>query len=345
MREVRFVEAKQPRMERVIELLESSSQENQWANGGPVERAFAEALAEFLALPAGYEVLPCANGGLALHALCQAIEITEQESIHWGVSAFTFRNQARGYFSGSTVLDCDANARIDLGECERHPDVSGIVGTNVFGVHGPLSDIRDESLRLGFPFVLDNAAGLCRGGTAQGVASYSFHYTKPFGTGEGGAVVADSATIETVRQLINYSELSASPHAWVGNGKISDIACAFHLDRLERYNEWAPLYAVQAGRVTELARRVGLEPLTPSLPTDSVHMSLPFLAPEALPENAVIANPLPLGKYYQPLAPLPQAVSIYDRLVNVPTHPDIAAISDTELLVGLTKLLPPSRIY
>jgi hypothetical protein len=74
--------------------------------------------------------------------------------------------------------------------------------------------------------------------------------------------------------------------------------------------------------------------LAPLLAPDGpvIATSLPFLAPRPLPISR-LANPhLVLGKYYQPLAELPRVGSIYQRLVNVPSHPDVAAVDSATLL-------------
>ena len=61
--------------------------------------------------------------------------------------------------------------------------------------------------------------------------------------GEGGAALVPMADAEAVYGLIDYaSDLNGSPH-WLENGKISDINCAFLIDRLERASDWLPRYS------------------------------------------------------------------------------------------------------
>jgi dTDP-4-amino-4,6-dideoxygalactose transaminase len=75
----------------------------------------------------------------------------------------------------------------------------------------------------------------------------------------------------------------------------------------------------------------------------AIAMSLPFLAPDELPVRR-LANPhLVLAKYYAPLADRPNAARIYRRIVNVPSHPDVARVAEQDLLATLRRLVDGER--
>jgi dTDP-4-amino-4,6-dideoxygalactose transaminase len=57
-----------------------------------------------------------------------------------------------------------------------------------------------------------------------------------------------------------------------------------------------------------------------------------MLAPRPLAEPKLVNRTLVLHKYYKPLSEsAPNAHAIYDRIVNIPCHPDMAALSDQEI--------------
>ena len=60
--------------------------------------------------------------------------------------------------------------------------------------------------------------------------------------------------------------------------------------------------------------------------------SRPFLAPETVPLTRLLASErLHFGKFYRPLSDAPTTRRLFDRLVNIPTHPDVARLPDAEL--------------
>jgi hypothetical protein len=86
---------------------------------------------------------------------------------------------------------------------------------------------------------------------------------------------------------------------------------------------------------------VGLSPLLP-LASDTPAMSLPYLAQNSIPpENLMKAEKLTFGKYYKPLANLAVVSNIYTKIFNIPTHPDMALISDEEIINDVLKIAQP----
>ena len=281
-------------------------------------------------------VVPCANGGLALEALARLHDAHAGKRLAWVVTSFSFRNLGRGYFSAATVVDCDARGLLSLDALAGLPPDAwdGIVVTNPFGLCKDFSRYRDFSDRHGKALLVDNAAGVGRSLPEVGYQSLSLHHTKPFGVGEGGLAVLPAAEAEELFELIDYRTLAPErADCWLNNGKLSDPACALHLDRLERSPEWVPRYERQAQRMVHVAQRAGLRPLLP-IEGPVVATSLPFLADRPIPVPHLENPLLTLGKYYVPLAPTPNAGAIWERIVNVPSHPDVARL-DTGQLAGM----------
>ena len=260
--------------------------------------------------------------------------------MRWIVSSFSFRNLGRGYFSTATVVDCDASGLLSLDDLAALPSGAwdGIVVTNPFGLCRDFDRYRDFANRYGKAMLLDNAAGAGRSIPPVDHQSLSLHHTKPFGVGEGGLAVLPAAQAEEFSELIDYRTLAPDrADCWLNNGKLSDLACAFHLDRIERSPEWAPLYEMQAARILRIAQRAGLRPLL-RLDGPTVATSLPFLADRPV-LFLELENPLlTLEKYYVPLSRTPNAGAIYERIVSVPSHPDVARLDTGELARMLARI-------
>ena len=330
---IAFVESKAPDMARVAALLERCRDENRWANGGPVFEALAAAFAAHLGLGPDRAAIPVANGGVGLEAIARLLALRAGRRLRWVGPAFAFHNLGRGWFADMTFLDCDARGVLDA-EAVRALDPEswdGIVAVNPFGLARDFSALAAVARAAGRPLILDNAAGIDATIPDIPWQSFSLHHTKPYGAGEGGLVAVPAEAAAELRALLEYGDPPADPALWLNNGKISDIACAFHLDRLERVGDWAPRYREQAARVARIAGELGLVPLLPVAEAPPA-TSLAFLADAPVPiERTRATARLVFAKYYKPLAPLPRTQALYDRLLNVPAHPDVAALDDAAL--------------
>jgi len=116
------------------------------------------------------------------------------------------------------------------------------------------------------------------------------------------------------------------------NGKMSDVAAVVILDRLSRVADWAPGYYEQRERMFELATKAGIGWLEKPA-RDVVSPHVPLLAPRPIAVDAMPSTRFKVEKYYLPLsANCPVAADIYSRIVNVPCHPMMADVTDTEIL-------------
>jgi dTDP-4-amino-4,6-dideoxygalactose transaminase len=338
---IAFVEKKVADLAHVQELLSHCDECNQWANRGPLYWTLADAYHEHMNLPKDVSVTPCANGGIALEALARFQEIKAGRPLRWVASAFSFVNVSRGWFADAQLVDCDSAGMLDLASLQkydpRHYD--GLVVTNIFGIWRDFSPWIEFARNSGKLLLIDNAAGIDRQVPNWPYQSFSLHHTKPYGAGEGGLYLSPRDEAEEIYALLNYGPLDEPEvRLWLNNGKISDITCAFHLDRLARHADWARRYREQAARVEAIAASLGLSPLVPGS-LDRPAMSRPFLAAGEIPvERMRASKKLHLGKYYQPLSDFDRAVAIHLRLVNIPTHPDVRQLNDEEIVCDLKML-------
>ncbi len=330
---IAFIENKVPDMTRVAALLESCRAINHWANRGPLYRRLAEAYTEYFGLGPDRAVTPCANGGVALEAIARLLAHKAGRKLRWVGSAFSFQNLGRGYFADMRFVDCDIHGLLDL-DAVRILDreiYDGLVVVNPFGLTRDFSAYAIFARETGKELIIDNAAGIDETIPDWPWQSFSLHHTKPYGAGEGGLALTPADAAEELYGLLDYGEAPSDPAIWLNNGRISDIACAFQLDRLERRSDWAPLYHEQAARVFRIAREVGLAPLYPFGDAPPA-TSWPYLAPHPVPlERIKASRRLTFGKFYKPLADLPRIQEFYARIVNIPTHPNVDELTDGEL--------------
>lgn len=328
-RRVAFIEAKTIDHERIQELLARCSAFNHWANRGPLYEELSRSYHGFMNVGPDRAVVPCANGGIALEAMARLNVLKAGRPLRWVVSAFSFRNLARGYFADCLIVDCDQTGMLCLDELTAlsHGDYDGIIVTNPFGLARDFSAYEEFAAAHGKLLMLDNAAGTDRQIPECRYQSFSLHHTKPFGVGEGGLAVVPAGEAEDFYALIDYGDLPEPATAlWLNNGKLSDIACAYQLARLEAFEDWRSGYVKEAERVNEIAYKAGLLPLM-RVEAETIATSVPFVADRPLPLEHFGNEHLVLGKYYKPLARMPNALDIYERLVNVPSHPGVGRLS------------------
>lgn len=354
---VPFVPPKEPDWSVVSALLAESRATNRFANFGPVSRRLEQAIIERLSVraPETRAAVVCSSATTGLQAAAGALSIQAGRPLRWVVSAYGFFSTFIGVFSDALVIDCGLNGLIDQTALAAldPADYDGVVVTNPFGLVEDFSTVCRFCADRGKAMILDNAAGF---GLIDGAVApqerldwaevVSFHHTKPFGFGEGGAVILAPDLAERVRSVINFGVGLADEVTWAPylcNGKMAEYPAALILDRLLSVDRWQDGYRCQAQRVLELGRSVGLTPLL--IPAGrAVPGQLAFLADRG---RALVdlANPvLDLAKYYRPRHPAGRrAADLFARMVNVPTHPGMAALSDDSLRLVLAKAAGDSK--
>lgn len=338
---VNFVEDKVPDYELLGRILRLSESINHWANFGPVVDITEQAYSRAMQLPATSSLILCSNGTVSLEILASAHEILLGRALRWVGSAFNFLNIDRGAFQHTTLIDCDERGLLSIDRLRELPANSydGVIVTNTFGITPEYHQIVEFCHESKKSLLLDNAAGL---GNRQSPyiqwQSISLHHTKPFGFGEGGAMICPAEHAALVRALISFAKGFPREVARRStNAKLSDVSAAFLLARLHSSPQWIPLYIEQAQRVSLAAIECGLKPLINS--DRSIAMSLPFMLQKPV-GLAALSNPdLSMGRSYAVLAEnAPVARRIQERVVNIPTHPGVARVADPRLLEILREL-------
>lgn len=176
------------------------------------------------------------------------------------IPSFTFVSTANAFaVRGATPVFCDSlpdtlNADPDDVERKIGPRTKGIVLVHYAGVACRMERFLDLAERTGLPLIEDNAHGLFgtwRGtplGTLGTLATQSFHETKNFTCGEGGALVINDPRFVQRAEILREKGTDRSrffrgqvdKYTWVDLGSsyvMSDVLAAFLLGQLERREE------------------------------------------------------------------------------------------------------------
>lgn len=233
------------------------AEERRWySNFGVCHELLAERLAHRLG--SGIYALPVANCTLGLMIALRALLGTPKPGRDRViVPSFTFVGTLSAImWSGFKPLFADVEAtgwHLDpeaIRLASARGDVAGVLAAATFGVP-PASSIRsawrDLCGEFGLPLVVDSAAGFGaiddRGeplGASGDLEVFSFHATKTFAVGEGGAIVCrDKSVHDTMRALVNFGmDSSRRVIGPIGfNAKMSEIGAAFGLAMLDQLDE------------------------------------------------------------------------------------------------------------
>jgi dTDP-4-amino-4,6-dideoxygalactose transaminase len=336
-----------------IERYFAMAREQRWfSNQGPCHRLLTERLARFLG--GDVSVVLMANATLSLVlALRTLLGETPRGSLVI-VPSFTFPATAQAIaWNGLQPLWVDVEPcgwHLDphaLGEtlAEHGADVAGVLACSTFGTAPTASQSqawREACAAAGVPLIVDSAPGFGssdEGGHllgAQGDAEvFSFHATKPFAIGEGGAVTTSDP--ELANRLTAMANFSFGPdrevHSPFGlNAKLSEIHAAIGLAVLDRFDEVLDARRTRAEQMRDELEQAGYRFQTGA--RSSTWQFVPVIAPSADLRDAVLLladeRRIEIRSYHAPLHMLP----------TFATHPAQAALPVTEDLARRALSLP-----
>ncbi|WP_181173913.1 DegT/DnrJ/EryC1/StrS family aminotransferase [Mesorhizobium sp. B2-5-7] len=319
-------------------------EQSQWTNSGPLSLALGRIISHVSHLPDQYRTVMASSGTAALYAAAGIFAARAGKQLRWAVSAFGFSATRTGPFGRMTVeVDSDEHGFLDLSALGEMADNEwdGLLVTRPFGLERNMSAYRQFCSERGKPLIVDAALAFpgLRTVGQDVIEIVSFHHTKPWGFGEGGCLFVPAADEALARSILSFGD---DAPAWVlpsvSNGKLSDLAAAAIIDRLETMPTWSPRYHAQRRRICELVERSGLGRLG-AYDDVNIAASVPVLAhgPIALEDLPDVG--FDCGKYYAPLsASARMAGSIHNRIINIPCHGDMAHISDAQIEALLERM-------
>ncbi len=328
-----------------------------YSNGGPCLDEFARRIGQ----RAGAAALPLANATIALTLAMAALRRPGLGSVVL-LPSFTFPAAAQAaiwngmepvfidILPGHLHLDPDRLAKaledLSLG-------VGLVVAGSSFGTPPP-PEVRTAWERLchqaGVPLVVDSAAGFPARGAdgvpigAQGDAEVvSFHITKPFGIGEGGAVFSrDAELVDRIGTLANFGYLAdrSITDAHATNAKLDELHAAVGLAVLDEIDGRIASRRASACRLLE---SIG-SAYEPQLGGErGTHQFVSVLAPTPRERQQILeraSGRVLLRTYYEPLhrlaafkalrihGDLSVTEAVASRIISLPMYDEM---SDAEL--------------
>lgn len=347
---VQFVERKSVDFNQLEKDLSASLEAGQWANGGPAVLSLEADIGDRLRLAEHVTPVAVSSGTAALWTAAAVAELRHGGPVRWIICSFGFFSSSVGPLTNATIIDSDARGMLSLSELSGlDPDLyDGLIVTDLFG-RADLLPYIEFAERKGKQLVIDAAPAFDRElyRNLEVPVAFSFHHTKPYGFGEGGCVLVRSDEVEYARSISNYGhDLPKFIASYCGNWKMSDLQAAMIAQRHSTASYWSPLYRLQYARMAQIAKRlnVAVFPAEAGMLAGNALSTPSYIAlllEEAVSQQSLDAARLPfvVRKYYRPLAPTPKASNLYSRVVCIPVHPDMAALSSAQIAEGIESII------
>lgn len=322
----RYIENKSVNQRVIEELLAHSARANHWTNFGPVSQLLEERLTEQLGLSDNLRVIACSNATVALHTMVAMQHHLHSKALRWVTSAFGFYSSCDGILHSAEIADCNQHGLLDLNSLDPS-EFDGMIVTNIFGQHRELSEYQTYADKHRKILLIDSAMGFHSNNHIANEC-ISLHHTKPWGFGEGGCAIVEEQHADLFRDMLAFGHHSPNTpiNRLASNGKISDIACAYLMMRLQEIDKIRDSYQEQFLRIKTIGAKLGLNVLGGNASHPGIPANVPFLLPH--PTNLASDPLVPARKYYLPLADTPTASDIFSRIVNVACHSEMMALPD-----------------
>lgn len=282
-----------PQADALLPFLRQIDAARHYTNRGPLVRQLEQRLAQALALPS-HGLRSASNGTSAIEIaiLAAAGPATPARPLAL-IPSYTFAATALaaerlGYLPIFADVRPDTWA-LDLSLAATHPDLDRIgliLPVAPYGRAPDLAGAEALAARTGIPVVLDAAACFEQLADRPGLVSrtvpmtVSFHATKTFSTGEGGAVIwDDEAGQERVTRAANFGFNYSRRSDTAGtNAKLSEFHAAVGLAMLDSF----PARRIDYARTVEAWRTESKDlPGRMHLPPDLASVYILWEAPDA----------------------------------------------------------------
>ena len=338
-----------PRPEAWLAYLEPAYEAQWFTNRGPVSRVLEAELAERIGGGRAVAAVSSATAGLTATLLALGVRGTVV------VPAFTFPATIHAIeLAGCRPVLCDIDpttSELDPASAreavERH-GCAAILHVRAFGMARDLTDIDATARELGVPLVIDAAASfggrqpngepVGRMGNAE---VFSFHATKVFAIGEGGAVAASPDLIERIHHVANFAIAGDDVTSRALNAKLAEQPSAVGRAMLQVLDDHVTVREHAAATLSAVARNHGA-----GVPGSDVGrppwQCLPVELPAHVSRAAVMAALGDAGiesrAYYCPglhrstawsshaLGPLPGTDELAARSLCVPIYSDLVGL-------------------
>lgn len=355
-----FIKPLMPNSQELSRAYETIVESNWFTNFGPQEQKFSKKLEEFIGQDTHVTTVANATLGLILAVKALMIPSGDKTKKKVLIPSFTFAAVAESLeWCGLQPVYVDVDDKswqMKLSEADQYindypNEVLGILFCNIFGVGAPEIDKWEMLARKHkLPIIIDSAAGFgsrYKDGDLLGARGdceiFSFHATKPFGIGEGGAIASQSKeVISKIKSLENFGFSDKREVNSVGlNAKLQEINASIGLWRLKNIET-----SIKRRQHVHQKFADQLAPLGYTFQDNAEQSSVCFVSAiaksdeqaiksfEALRSNGVEANRYynpPLHKQtafknYERVSILRTTDNICNRILSLPAHHDVSDV-------------------
>lgn len=322
--------------QKINKLLTQCLLTGRFTNYGPNVEFLENLIRDKLLVDESKSVIIVSNGSVALHILTSAINYYHKNIFRWATQSFTFPASAQGTLSNVEILDIDLDGGLDISMIDE--TIDGVIVTNVFGNIVDIDKYIDYCNKNNKFLIFDNAATAFSFYKEKNCLNYgdgctiSLHHTKPFGFGEGGAIIVDRKYDKIIRCLINFGiDLTDNYYIPEGNNyKMSEISASYIIQYLENNfdliikthkNLYYYFKSLLETKYTNLKCN-----LFPSFHSDIITPACFPLLFDNYNDNirlTLLKNGIFCKKYYHPLKKTPNATSIYNKILCIPCTKDM----------------------
>ena len=340
-----------PPYEEYLKYLEQIWKTNQVTNYGPLVKELELKLSEFLGVKHLFFV---ANGTIALQIAIKALNLTGEIL----TTPFSYvATTSSIVWEGCEPVFVDIHpVRLtinpDLIERAITAETTGILATHVYGFPCEVECIQKIAERHNLKVIYDAAHAFAVGYKDTSLLNYgdistlSFHATKLFHTGEGGALVTnDDDVAHRIQYLINFGHRGEEDFWGLGiNGKNSEMHAAMGLCVLPRVPDLVARRKVVCDHYDQYLN--GSAITHPACPDHTqynyAYYPVLFASPEALlkAKNALNQHNIFPRRYfypslnklpYLPFVRMPVAEEISGRVLCLPLSADLS-VEDVDLI-------------
>lgn len=347
-----FIKPTFPDADQVANDFRSIVESNWFTNFGPFEKKFSDSIKKYLGHPE-VEAVTVSNATVGIDLAVRALFLEHEAKKEVLVPSFTFAAGPEVLISHNLVpvfIDIDKKTwQPDVEKAKKYLEshsssVVGVLLGNSFGVGSPgVEDWERICDDYSLPLIIDSAAGFgseygdgSKVGTKGTCEVFSFHATKPFAIGEGGAITTkDKSLAAKLRQIENFGFNEDKVINSIGtNAKLQEISCAIGLRQLEVHDDWLKIRrGLLKNFKNEVGDKVGFQ-------SNDSRSTIPFISVVMKDEDSTSATLSRLNgagimarKYYAPLhnqslimkyskraGSLEVTEDIYSRIIALPLH-------------------------
>jgi dTDP-4-amino-4,6-dideoxygalactose transaminase len=322
----------------VNKYLLQTSQTNIFTNYGPIVQELEIHIQNKFQIDSSKTIICCNNATSALYALTSGISIFHEKELQWATQSFTFPSSAQGMLKTTYIIDIDKEGGIDLDSIPL--DADGIIVTNVFGTVVNIEKYEKWCKEHAKFLVFDNAGTPYTFYKGKNSSNYgngsiiSFHHTKQFGFGEGGAIIVDKKYETSIRRLLNFGIDPKNKWCRVGsNYKMSEISAIYILQYIITMFD---KIVKKHKNIYNFFKLYMPEYMYPNFADEktTVPMCIPLLNSKFTIEfkNKILEHGIFCRKYYQPLENTSNSIDTYNKILCFPCNIDINLKEYKELI-------------